>query len=54
MKPYCNTYKVPNHFPALQMERQQRKTHSRAGYDILDKLWIEWLLLQLKVMVLKI
>jgi hypothetical protein len=49
---------VPNHFPASQMERQQRKnTHhanDRAGYDILDKLWIERLLLQLKVMILQI
>jgi hypothetical protein len=45
---------VPNHFPASQMERQQRKTHTRTGYEILDKLWIEWLLLQLKVMILQI
>lgn len=49
---------VRNHFSASQMERQQRKnTHhanDSAGYDILDKLWIEWLLLQLKVMILQI
>jgi len=48
---------VPNHFPASQLEMQQRKnTHhanDRAGYDILDKLWIELLLLQLKVMSLQ-